>query len=186
MKSLGAKIVSLEQFKKLRPRLKGTIVMTSGGFDPIHPGHISCFQESKKLGDILIVSVNSDWFLATKKGKPFQDLMTRAMIIAGIRGVDYVIPFDGEGDFGQEKILEAVRPHIFTKGGNRSSLAMLPKKEAAVIKQNHIKVTFNVGIDKKWSSSDFLDDWVRFKTGQNDATEAVRTRAFYQKSYSGK
>src|SRR3989344_2494198 len=163
MKTLGANIVSLTQFAKLRPKLKGTIVMTSGAFDPVRPGHISCFVESKKMGDILVVVINGDWFLKHKKGKHFQDLQTRSLIVSGIRGVDYVIPFEIEGDIGQSKSLEIVRPDIFTKGGNRSSLKMLPKEEAELIKKNNIKVKFNVGANKLWSSSDFLEQWVAFR-----------------------
>ena len=183
MKSLGAKIVTLEQFRKLRPKLKGTIVMTSGAFDPIHPGHISCFQESKKLGDILVVAVNGDWFLTKKKGKPFQDLATRSLIVSGIRGVDYVIPFEIEGDIGQSKTLAAVRPHIFTKGGNRSSLKMLPQQEAEFIKRNNIQVKYGVGVNKIWSSSDFLEQWVAFRTHDPEAVK--RVKEFYKLSYSG-
>ena len=183
MKSLGAKIISLKAFAKLRPKLKGRIVMTSGAFDPIHPGHISCFIESKKLGDILVVAINGDSFLKAKKGKSFQDLQTRALIVSGIRGVDYVIPFEVEGDIGQGKTLEVVRPDVFTKGGNRSSLEMLPKNEVDVIRKYNIKVKFNVGIDKLWSSSDFLEQWVAFRTKDPEAVK--RVKAFYKLSYSG-
>ena len=98
MKSLGAKIISLKQFAKLRPRLKGKIVMTGGGFDPIHPGHVSLILESKKYGDVLVVIVNGDWFLKNKKGKAFQDLRTRSLIVSGLRGVDYVVPFEIKND----------------------------------------------------------------------------------------
>ncbi len=83
----GAKIVSFEEFEKLRPKL-GKVVATSGGFDPIHPGHISCIIDSKKYGDTLVVIVNGDSFLTEKKGKPFQDLETRCLIVSGVAGVD--------------------------------------------------------------------------------------------------
>src|SRR3989344_5513870 len=122
----GVPILTLKQFAKIRPKLKGKIIMTSGAFDPIHPGHISCFKESKKLGDILVVVVNGDWFLTFKKGKQFQNLQTRSLIVSGVSSVDYVIPFEIKGDHSQAKSLEIVRPHLFTKGGNRSSLKMLP------------------------------------------------------------
>ena len=55
----------------------GKVVATSGGFDPIHPGHISCIIESQVYGDVLVVIVNGDSFLTEKKGKPFQDVETR-------------------------------------------------------------------------------------------------------------
>lgn len=162
MKSLGAKILSLEQFKKLRPKLKGRIVMTGGGFDPIHPGHVSLILESKKFGDVLVVVVNGDNFLKAKKGKPFQDLQTRSLIVSGLRGVDYVIPFEIKDDVTVTKALEIVRPHIYTKGGDRSSQKRIPASEVAACKKYKIKNVFGVGMGKKWSSSWFLKEWTDF------------------------
>jgi len=63
-----AKIVDFEDIERLRPKL-GRIVVASGGFDPLHPGHASNLLESKKLGDTLIALVNGDSFLRVKKGK---------------------------------------------------------------------------------------------------------------------
>lgn len=183
MKSLGAKILSLTQFKKLRPKLKGKIVMTSGAFDPIHPGHISCFLESKKLGDILVVAVNGDAFLRAKKGKPFQDLQTRTLIVSGIRGIDYVVPFEAPGDVSCAKALAAVRPHLYTKGGNRSSSSHMPQNDLDAFKKYNIKVKYGVGADKLWSSSDFLEQWVAFRN--KDKESIARVREFYKWSYSG-
>src|SRR5215469_11016113 len=117
-----APILTLEQFSELRddPSIEmGVVVATSGGFDPIHPGHVSCIVESKQYGDTLVVIVNGDDFLANKKGKPFQDLATRAAIVSGIRGVDYVVTFEIKDDPTVAVALRAVRPAIFTKGGDR-------------------------------------------------------------------
>ena len=155
-KHWGAKIVSLEELSKLRPKL-GKIVATSGGFDPIHPGHISCIIESKELGDTLVVIVNGDHFLAAKKGRPFQNLETRCLIVSGIKGVDYVVPFEIKDDQTVNKALEIIRPHVFTKGGDRLNKASLP--EWKVCKEHNIKTVFGVGEDKKWSSSWFLKEW---------------------------
>lgn len=152
----GAKIVSLDEFAKLRPKL-GRIVATSGGFDPIHPGHISCIIQSKKFGDTLVVIVNGDAFLTAKKGRPFQNLETRSLIVSGISAVDYVVPFEIENDQTVNKALDIIRPHIFTKGGDRVDEASLPEWETC--KKHKIKIEFGVGEDKKWSSSWFLKDW---------------------------
>lgn len=156
MKGLGAEIVSFEEIDKLRPKL-GKIVATSGGFDPIHPGHISCIIDSKKYGETLVVVVNGDAFLTAKKGKPFQNLETRCLIISGLRNVDYVVPFEIKNDPTVTKALEAIRPAVFTKGGDRVDPEHLPEWE--VCQKHNIKVEFNVGMDKKWSSSWFLKDW---------------------------
>lgn len=155
-KSWGAKIVSFEEFAKLRPKL-GKIVATSGGFDPIHPGHISCIIESKKYGDTLVVIVNGDAFLTAKKGRPFQNLETRSLIVSGIKDVDYVVPFEIKNDQTVSKALGALKPHIFTKGGDRVDEASLPEWE--ICKKHNIKVIFEVGENKLWSSSWFLKEW---------------------------
>jgi cytidyltransferase-like protein len=154
----GCPIVSFEEFDKLRPKL-GKIVATSGGFDPIHPGHISNLIHSKQHGDTLVVIVNGDAFLTAKKGRPFQNLETRCLIVSGIREVDYVIPFEIKDDQTVGKALAKLKPDVFTKGGDRADLASLPESEREAIEQNNIKVVYNVGEEKKWSSSWFLKDW---------------------------
>lgn len=152
----GAEIISLSDFAKIRPEL-GKVVMTSGGYDPIHPGHISCIIESKKYGDIVVVIVNGDSFLAAKKGKPFQNLETRSLIVSGIAGVDYVVPFEVKDDPTVNKALEAIRPDVFTKGGDRVDAKSIPEWE--VCKKHNIEIISGVGEDKKWSSSWFLNEW---------------------------
>lgn len=152
----GAEILSLSDFTKIRPKL-GKVVMTSGGYDPIHPGHISCIIESKKHGDVLVVIVNGDHFLAAKKGKPFQNLETRSLIVSGIAGVDYVIPFEIKGDTTVNKALEIIKPDVFTKGGDRVDEKSIPEWETC--KKYDIKIVTGVGEDKKWSSSWFLNEW---------------------------
>ncbi len=152
----GAKIVSFDEFDELRPKL-GKVVATSGGFDPIHPGHISCIIQSKKYGDTLVVIVNGDAFLSAKKGRPFQDLQTRCLIVSGIAGVDYVIPFEIDNDQTVSRALEAIKPDVFTKGGDRVDKASLPEWETC--KKHNIEIVFGVGEEKKWSSSWFLNRW---------------------------
>lgn len=152
----GAKIVSFKEFDKLRPKL-GKIVVTSGGFDPIHPGHISCIIESKEYGDTLVVIVNGDAFLTAKKGKPFQNLETRSLIVSGIAGVDYVIPFEIKNDQTVSKALEDLKPDVFTKGGDRVDESSIPEWETC--QKYKIKIVTGVGLAKKWSSSWFLKEW---------------------------
>ena len=152
----GAKIVSFEEFEKLRPKL-GTVVATSGGFDPIHPGHISCIIESKKYGDVVVVIVNGDAFLTAKKGKPFQDLETRSLIVSGVAGVDYVVPFEIKNDQTVSKALAALKPDVFTKGGDRIDESTIPEWETC--QKHNIKIITGVGLEKKWSSSWFLKEW---------------------------
>jgi cytidyltransferase-like protein len=153
-------ILSLEEFAALRERKAaelGKIVCTCGGFDPIHPGHASCIIESKKYGDTLVVVVNGDAFLRAKKGRPFQDVRTRCQVVASIRGVDYVIPFERPGDSTVREALRAIRPAVFTKGGDRTDQTNIPEWD--VCQELGVEIVTGVGLAKQWSSSDFLRDW---------------------------
>lgn len=135
----------------------GRIVVASGGFDPLHPGHASNLVEAKKLGDTLIALVNGDAFLRRKKGKAFQDLRTRCQIVSFIRGVDYVVPFEIENDQTVCVALRALRPHVFAKGGDRAAPHLVPEWD--VCQELGIEMVFGVGAAKEWSSSDFLAEW---------------------------
>jgi len=160
--------LTLAEFEKLRDQEGdefGAIVATSGGFDPIHPGHISCIIESKKFGDTLVVIVNGDNFLVNKKGKAFQDLATRAYIVSAIRGVDYVVTFEIENDPTVAVALRSIRPHIFTKGGDRVIGKSFDETEMSACIDYSIKVIDGVGLSKNWSSSDFLRKWGEFLKG---------------------
>lgn len=154
-----APIISFEEFEQLRDGL-GRIVCTSGGFDPVHPGHASCINESKKYGDTVVVIVNGDTFLKNKKGQPFMDLETRCQIVSHLLGVDYVIPFEIEDDQTVCEALKRVRPHVFTKGGDRIDETSIP--EWGVCQENNVEVISGVGLEKLWSSSNFLKDWGEF------------------------
>jgi D-beta-D-heptose 7-phosphate kinase/D-beta-D-heptose 1-phosphate adenosyltransferase len=156
MEGLGAPILELHEFAALRPKL-GKVVATSGGFDPIHPGHISCIIESAGFGDVLVVIVNGDAFLTEKKGKPFQDCRTRCLIVSGIRDVDYVVPFDAPGDPTVSRALAEIRPDVFTKGGDRVDANTIPEWDAC--RAIGAEIITGVGASKEWSSSWFLENW---------------------------
>ncbi len=153
-----AQIISPEKFEKIRNNL-GRIVCTSGGYDPIHPGHTFYIVDSKKYGDTLAVIVNGDNFLTQKHGRPFMNLMTRCQIISCIRNVDYVIPFEIEGDQTVCEVLRRIRPHVFTKGGDRESYASIPEWE--ICQELGIEIVI-LEKHKTSSSSDFLRRWGEF------------------------
>ncbi|MBA3789143.1 adenylyltransferase/cytidyltransferase family protein [Patescibacteria group bacterium] len=158
-----APIISFEEFSALRDGLS-KIVCTSGGFDPIHPGHMSCIQESKQFGDTLVVIVNGDDFLKRKKGKAFMDLDTRCKVVSYIRGADYIIPFEIENDHTVSIALEKIRPHVFTKGGDRVDESSIPEWETC--QKYGIEVISGIGLDKLWDSSNFLNEWGEFWTAK--------------------
>jgi len=152
-----APIMTLEEFAQIRNDLEGTLILTSGGYDPLHPGHISCIVDSKSYGDQLVVVVNGDWFLDHKKGKHFMNLKTRSEIVSAIRGVDFVVPFEIEKDLTVNVALEAIVPDIFTKGGDRLDATTIPEWDTCVA--NGIEIVTGVGDSKTHSSSNILEDW---------------------------
>lgn len=132
------------------------IVMTSGGFDPLHVGHLECIEESAIIADdgILVVIVNGDSFLKNKKGYAFMDLETRMRIISSITGVDYVVGFEDPEDMTVCEPIRQVRPAFFTKGGDRNSKKNVP--EFATCEEVGTKIIFNVGGGKIQSSSELV------------------------------
>lgn len=157
-----ASIVGFDAIDAMRSSL-GKIVCTSGGYDPLHPGHATCIVESKQFGDSLIVVVNGDAFLRAKKGRPFMDLATRCQIVACLRNVDFVVPFEIHNDLTVREALRRLRPHVFTKGGDRIDYSSIP--EWPVCQELGIEIVAQVGLSKAWSSSDLLREWVAQSDG---------------------
>jgi cytidyltransferase-like protein len=143
-----------------------SIVLITGGFDPLHSGHIAYFKAAKELGDILVVGVNSDAWLTRKKGSPFMPYTERATIVRNIVGVDFVIDFD-DSDGSAKNALWMVRQSypqnkiIFANGGDRTHIN-IPEMD---IDDNNIQFVFGVGgFDKANSSSWILQEWKAPKT----------------------
>ncbi|MHB8104221.1 MAG: adenylyltransferase/cytidyltransferase family protein [Dehalococcoidales bacterium] len=133
-------------------RLKKIIVASGGGFDPLHEGHIRLFKAAKKLGDVLVVMLNSDEQLKKKKGATFyvtQD--ERKEIVESIKYVDKVIIDPGK-DVTCEMALKLVKPDILAKGGDRVPGA-IPACEVEACKELGCKIVYNVGGEKIQSSS---------------------------------
>jgi cytidyltransferase-like protein len=142
------------------------IVLVTGGFDPIHSGHIEYLKSAKTLGDTLIVGINSDNWLRRKKGQEFMSWEERATVVSNLRDVDRVINFD-DADNSAINAIEKVRaiyPYheiIFANGGDRTN-ENIP--EMSVVDDN-LTFVFGVGgTDKKNSSSWILQEWRAPKT----------------------
>ena len=87
-----------------------TTVIVTGGFDPLHSGHIAYFKAAKKLGDKLVVGLNSDEWLRRKKGRPFMPLIERKTIIENLEMVDEVISFNDKDKQDDNKIHDKNQP----------------------------------------------------------------------------
>jgi D-beta-D-heptose 7-phosphate kinase/D-beta-D-heptose 1-phosphate adenosyltransferase len=142
------------------------IVVVSGGFDPVHSGHIKMIKEARLLGDMLIVGINSDEWLARKKGRAFMPWTERLCVLNNLSPVDEVYTFDDD-DGTARHLLHQVRAHypddkiIFANGGDRTHLD-IPEMD---VKDDNLQFAFGVGgFDKANSSSWILQEWKAPKT----------------------
>lgn len=132
------------------------VVTTSGGFDPLHLGHLQCIQGAAELkGDgVLVVICNSNEWLIRKKGYAFMPEIERLSIVDALKGVDYTVVWD-DGSPTVCGALEALKPDIFAKGGDRDSSKNVP--EFDVCDEIGCEVVFGVGGGKIQSSSDLVN-----------------------------
>jgi cytidyltransferase-like protein len=143
-----------------------TIVLVTGGFDPLHSGHIAYFKAAKELGDTLVVGLNSDDWLVRKKGQAFMPSSERVTIIENLKMVDHCLLFDDSDGSAKEAIrnVRKLFPNdriIFANGGDRTA-DNIPEMG---ITDNNLIFRFGVGgEDKKNSSSWILQEWKAPKT----------------------
>ena len=141
-----------------------TIVLVTGGFDPIHSGHIEYLRAAKRLGDILVVGVNSDSWLRRKKGREFMPSDERIKIIENLGMVDHCILFNDTDDHAIEAIrnVKMLYPNsqiIFANGGDRTA------ENIPEMSEPNVEFRFGVGgTTKKNSSSWILEEWKAPKT----------------------
>lgn len=142
------------------------IVLVTGGFDPLHSGHIEYFKAARELGDMLIVGLNSDEWLQRKKGQSFMHIYERTKIVSSLRVVDRVVCYP-DADGSSKNTITGVRAMypdatiIFANGGDRT-VANIPEMD---VKDANLIFKFGVGgINKANSSSWILDEWKVPKT----------------------
>jgi cytidyltransferase-like protein len=148
------------------------VVLVTGGFDPVHSGHLAYFEEAKKLGHQLWVGVNSDLWLTQKKGQPFMPFKERAKIVESLKFVDRVLDFEddalGSASHCIEKALKLMKEGVgetdeswglvFANGGDRGA-ANCPELDRW---GQDVRVEFQWGVGgvtKMNSSSWLLKDW---------------------------
>ena len=160
----------VESIKTLRTFLsehsnQRPIYMTSGGFDPLHIGHVRCIQGTYNRASnrdihrwgfegLVVVVVNADSFLIRKKGYAFMPLEERMEIINAIHGVDYVVPWETEGDQTVCGAIDILKPSFFTKGGDRFDASTIP--EWNICQKIGCEIITGVGAGGKVQSSSEL------------------------------
>jgi D-beta-D-heptose 7-phosphate kinase/D-beta-D-heptose 1-phosphate adenosyltransferase len=140
-----------------------SVVLVTGGFDPIHSGHISLLNSAKQIAPMsaLAVGLNSDHWLKEKKGKPFMPLDERIAIVRALKVVDNVLEFndtDGSANEAIEQCLQIYDKVIFANGGDRHN-ENVPEFD---MYENDPRVVFRWGVGgvgKKQSSSWLLKSW---------------------------
>ena len=157
--------------KQIKNKKKKVVVAVSGGFDPIHIGHVRMFQRAKALGDELVVILNNDNWLHQKKEHIFMPENERKEVIEALRGVDRVILTKHDvnpTDMSVCNELAELKPDIFANGGDRK-LGNIP--EVPICETIGCKMIFNIGAGGKvqsssWLLGDYIKKAVKEKTGK--------------------
>ena len=150
------------------------IYMTSGGFDPLHIGHVRCIKATVaraqnkdihpwQMKGIVVVVVNADSFLQRKKGYAFMPLEERMEIIDAIDGVDYVVSCQTDGDKTVGGAIEILKPTYFTKGGDRFDASTIPEWD--ICQKINCEIITGVGVGGKvQSSSELVERAMQYET----------------------
>jgi cytidyltransferase-like protein len=140
------------------------VILCTGGYDPLHSGHIAYFKAARELGDHLVVGLNSDAWLTRKKGRPFMPFEERAAIIKELSCVDEVIRFNDDDGSACAAIMQVLNTigsdHklIFANGGDRTNTTT--PEYITYGNRTDVEFAFSVGgEDKKNSSSWILKEW---------------------------
>jgi cytidyltransferase-like protein len=140
------------------------IVVVSGGFDPVHVGHIRLFKEAKEMGDKLIAIVNNDEFLTRKKGYVFMPFEQRMEVLDSIKYIDEVFGSSDKDDSVCDSLRAIRNVHVddemvFANGGDRDSSRFIRESEAC--RELGIELAFGVGGTDKPQSSSWLTNSIR-------------------------
>ena len=143
------------------------ISIVSGGFDPIHPGHIMMMKDCLKFSNYLIVGVNSNKWLINKKGNYFMDIQHRIYVVSSLNVVNETMEFEDDDKGSANNLVIKIRNKysndkiIFANGGDRSDSSKILEFETA--KQYNIDLKFGIGgSHKESSSSDLLKRWSEY------------------------
>jgi len=148
------KILDRKGIQKLSCRLRAEgkkIVFTNGCFDILHAGHVRYLKQARRLGDVLIVGLNSDRSLsAIKPGRPINSEKNRAEVLAGLAAVDYIVVFSEKTPYN---LIKTLQPDILVKGGDW--------KKEDIIGSDIAKETFSLPFVKGISTTKIIEKIIR-------------------------
>jgi len=150
------KILDREAIKKISARFRAEgrkLVFTNGCFDILHAGHVKYLKQAKRLGDILIVGLNSDRSVsAIKPGRPVNSEKNRAEVLAALTSVDYVVVFHEKTPYS---LIKALKPDVLVKGGDW--------KKADIIGSDIAKETYSLPFVKGISTTRIIEKILRLR-----------------------
>lgn len=150
------KVLDRKDVQKLSLRLRAEgkkIVFTNGCFDILHAGHVRYLRQARRLGDALIVGLNSDRSVsAIKPGRPINSEKNRAEVLAGLSSVDYVVVFSEKTPYN---LIKAVKPDVLVKGGDW--------KKEEIIGSDIAKETCSLPFVKGISTTKIIEKIIRTK-----------------------
>ena len=148
------KVIDRKDIKKISVKLRAErrkIVFTNGCFDILHIGHVRYLQHAKRLGDVLIIGLNSDRSVAgIKPGRPVNSEKNRAEVLAALAVVDYVVVFPEKTPYN---LIKAVKPDILVKGGDW--------KKEEIIGSDVAKETYSLPYVKGISTTEIIEKIIR-------------------------
>ena len=148
------KVIDRKDIKKISVKLRAErrkIVFTNGCFDILHIGHVRYLQHAKRLGDVLIIGLNSDRSVAgIKPGRPVNSEKNRAEVLAALAVVDYVVVFPEKTPYN---LIKAVKPDILVKGGDW--------KKEEIIGSDIAKETYSLPYVKGISTTGIIEKIIR-------------------------
>ncbi len=148
------KILERKDIQKLSRRLRAEgkkIVFTNGCFDILHAGHVRYLRQARRLGDVLIVGLNSDRSVsAIKPGRPINSEKNRAAVLAGLAAVDYVVVFSEKTPYN---LIKALKPDVLVKGGDW--------KKEDIIGSDIAKETYSLPFVKGISTTRIIEKIIR-------------------------